>query len=122
MLNLDTHIVLFILSGQLRPSERRLLKRYQRWSASGIVLWELVTLVALGRVAVDLDDPALQRLLDRLHIWPIDMDVARAAARLDFRADPADQLIAATSIVHEVPLLTRDRVLRRSKIVPLAVS
>jgi PIN domain nuclease of toxin-antitoxin system len=34
--------------------------------------------------------------------------------------DPADQLIAATSVVHGVPLLTRDRTLRRSKIVPLA--
>ncbi len=120
MLNLDTHIVLFILNGQLRPSEKRLLKRHQSWSASAIVLWELVTLVALGRVAVDLDDPTLQRLLDRLYIWPIDLEVARATTRLDFRADPADQLIAATSIVHEVPLLTRDRVLRGSRIVPLA--
>jgi predicted nucleic acid-binding protein len=29
-------------------------------------------------------------------------------------------LIAATSVVHNVPLLTRDRSLLRSKIVPLA--
>ena len=34
--------------------------------------------------------------------------------------DPADELIAATSIVHGVPLLTRDRQIRRSKLVPLA--
>lgn len=32
-----------------------------------------------------------------------------------------DELIAATSVVHNVPLVTRDRSLRRSRIVPLAV-
>lgn len=35
-------------------------------------------------------------------------------------SDPADELIAATSLVHNVPLLTRDAKLRRSKVVPLA--
>jgi predicted nucleic acid-binding protein len=33
---------------------------------------------------------------------------------------PADELIAATSVVHRVPLVTRDRQIRRSKLVPLA--
>jgi predicted nucleic acid-binding protein len=36
------------------------------------------------------------------------------------RGDPADELIAATSVVQRVPLVTRDRGLRRSKLVPLA--
>ena len=58
--------------------------------------------------------------MSRLQVWPIDLAVARASTRLDFRGDPADELIAATSIVHEIPLLTRDRRMRRSKIVPLA--
>jgi predicted nucleic acid-binding protein len=39
---------------------------------------------------------------------------------LDFRSDLADELIAATSIVYRAPLLTRDRKLRASKIVPIA--
>ena len=42
------------------------------------------------------------------------------STRLDIDSDPADELIAATSIVHKVPLLTRDRVLLRSKQIPLA--
>jgi predicted nucleic acid-binding protein len=41
--------------------------------------------------------------------------------RLDFRGDPADELIAATSIVHRLPLVTRDARIRKSKVVPLAV-
>jgi PIN domain nuclease of toxin-antitoxin system len=39
---------------------------------------------------------------------------------LDFTGDPADELIAATSVVHAVPLLTRDKQIRKSKLVPIA--
>ncbi|MHB8421047.1 MAG: hypothetical protein ACYDCL_23495, partial [Myxococcales bacterium] len=46
--------------------------------------------------------------------------VARASTELDFRSDPADELIAATSIVHRVPLVTRDRRIRRSRKVRFA--
>ena len=53
-------------------------------------------------------------------IWPIDLVVARASTRPDFESDPVDEIIAATSVVYNVPLLTRDRVIRGSKIVPLA--
>ena len=52
--------------------------------------------------------------------WPIDLTVARASTRLDFRSDPADEIIAATSVVHNVPLLARNDVIRSSTMVPLA--
>jgi len=60
------------------------------------------------------------RTLGQLQVWPIDLEVARTSTHLDFRGDPADELIAATSIVHGVPLLTRDRAMLGSKLVPLA--
>lgn len=59
-------------------------------------------------------------MLDAVHVWPITSDIARQSTRLDLRSNPADELIAATSVVHNVPLLTRDRRLRRSRMVPLA--
>ena len=37
-----------------------------------------------------------------------------------FRSDPANELIAATSVVHRIPLLTRDKRILRSKIVSFA--
>ncbi len=120
MLNLDTHIVVFALNGELRPGERNLLAA-SRWSVSSIVLWELAKLVQLGRIDVDLDDREVVRTLNRLHVWPIDLAVARASTRLDFRGDPADEIIAATSVVHDVPLLTRDHLMLSSKTVPLAL-
>lgn len=120
MLNLDTHVLVFALNGELRPSEQACLAR-NRWSVSAIVLWELAKLIDLGRIDVDLDDREVSRVLNRVLIWPLDIAVARASTRLDFEGDPADQLIAATSIVHNIPLLTRDRIIRRSKLVPLAI-
>ncbi len=120
MLNLDTHILVLAVSGALRPSEEAILAR-ARWSASAIVLWELAKLIQLGRLSMDLDDREVRRVLARLHIWPLDLEIARASVRLDFRGDPADEIIAATSVVHGVPLLTRDRVIRRSELVPLAI-
>ena len=103
----------------MRPRERRLLSA-ANWSISAIVLWELAKLAQLGRLEVDLEDVEIVRALGQLHVWPIDLEIARTSTRLDFQGDPADELIAATSVVHRVPLVTRDRRIRRSKSVPLA--
>lgn len=119
MLNLDTHILLHALSGELTAKEERLLST-RTWGISAIVLWEVAKLAQLERITLDLDAPEVIRALSRLHIWPIDLDVARMSTMLDFRSDPADELIAATSVVHRVPLLTRDRRILASKLVPLA--
>ncbi len=119
MLNLDTHVLLYALGGELRPAERRLLSG-DTWSISAIVLWEIAKLAELGRIEVDLDDPELSRALARIHTWPLTFEICREVRSLDFRSDPADEIIAATSLVHRVPLVTRDRQLRRSRVVPLA--
>ena len=118
MLNLDTHILLYALTGELTAKEARLLEA-DTWSISAIVLWEIAKLAELGRIEVDLDGVELTRALARVHTWPITLEICRALRMLDVRSDPADELIAATSIVHRVPLVTRDRVLRKSHRVPL---
>jgi PIN domain nuclease of toxin-antitoxin system len=119
MLNLDTHVLIHALTGDLKRHEATLL-RSRRWGISGIVLWELAKLAQLGRIELDIDDAELERALSSVHTWPITLDVARAIHRLDFKSDPADEIIAATSLVHRVPLLTRDPRILKSKIVPLA--
>ncbi len=119
MLNLDTHILVDALEGELRPAEQRLLAS-DRWGISAIVLWELAKLAQLGRIGLDLGEPRMQRALRQVHTWPLSVEVCRTSCELDFRGDPADELIAATSVVHQVPLVTRDRKIRASRIVPLA--
>jgi PIN domain nuclease of toxin-antitoxin system len=119
MLNLDTHILIFALQGSLTQAERNLLAE-SPWGISAIVLWELSKLVQLGRVELDLDSSELRHLFARVHLWPIDLAVCRKSTELDFTSDPADELIAATSIVHGASLVTRDRKMRKSKLVPIA--
>jgi PIN domain nuclease of toxin-antitoxin system len=118
MLNLDTHILLHALAGTLKPAERRLL-RSDQWSISAIVRWEICKLRQLERIDLDLDLAEVSRILNRIHTWPLTWEICRTSCRLDVSADSADELIAATSVVHKIPLVTRDRILRRSKHVPL---
>ena len=119
MLNLDTHVVLHALAGELTRRESAILSR-EPWSISAIVLWEITKLAELGRIEVDLDDADLTRTLARLHVWPLTIEVCRAIRSLDFDSDPADEIVAATSIVHRIPLVTRDRRIRTSRLVPFA--
>jgi len=119
MLNLDTHILLYALTDDLTPRERDLLSN-DTWSISAIVLWEIAKLAELRRIEIDLDHLELTRTLARIQTWPLTLDICRAIRTLDFDSDPADEMIAATSIVHHVPLVTRDRRIRRSKRVPIA--
>ncbi len=119
MVNVDTHILVFALTGEVTDRERRVLAS-NTWSASAIVLWELAKLAQLGRIDIDLDDAELTRTLSSIRVWPIDLAVSIQSTRLDFKGDPADELIAATSIVHQIPLLTRDRRIRGSRLVKFA--
>ena len=96
---------------ELRPAETDLLSE-NRWSISAIVLWELAELIQLGRLDMDPDDREVVQVLSRIRRWPIDLAVARASPRLDFTSDPAGEIIAAASVVHNIPLLTRDNTVR----------
>lgn len=117
MLNLDTHIFLFALQGSLKEDEHKLLANNE-WSIASIVHWEIAKLSQLGRIQLDFGDPVVQRALSRVRVWPLTTKVAEVSTQLDFKSDPADELIAATSIVHGVPLLTRDSKIQASKLVP----
>ena len=117
MLNLDTHILVASLAGDLTDRERTLVAN-QDLAISDIVLWELAKLVELGRLVMDLDSLAFRRSLRHLTIIPISIQIARRSARLDFSSDPADEIVAATSVVERIPLLTRDRKILKSRIVP----
>ena len=119
MLNLDTHILLYALTDELTPRERKLLRQHE-WAVSAIVLWEVAKLATLGRLEVEFDSVEFGRLMGQLQILPLTLQICRASTRLDFSSDPADELIAATSIVHRLPLVTRDRRIRASRLVPFA--
>jgi PIN domain nuclease of toxin-antitoxin system len=116
MLNLDTHILINAVSGRLTEAERQALAP-EEWGVSGIVLWEIEMLYARRRIGFGLDHLPLIKTLRRIHVWPITPEVGLKLRTLDFRSDPADEIIAATSLAHNVPLVTRDAKIRTSKLV-----
>ena len=118
MINPETQMLVSAFEDNLNALGERVLTR-DPWEIPAIVNWELAQFRQHGRVQLDLDRPDFLPAMARLDVWPIDWEVARASTRLDFRSDPADEIIAATSLVHGVPLLTRDPRLLDSKLVPL---
>lgn len=119
MLNLDTNIIIAGLSDELTKRERDLLED-ESIAISDIVLWEISKLIQRKRIVINIESAAFKRLLARLTVFPITLEIARQSTELDFHSDPADEIIAATSIVEKIPLLTRDRKILKSSMVPLA--
>ena len=117
MLNLDTHILLHVLSGRLLPHEQRLMTEDAEWGISAIVFWGIEKLYQKGRFSHGIDYGPIIEVGRRVHIWPITPQVCLNLRALDFQSDPADELIAATSLTHDVPLVTRDARIRTSKLV-----
>jgi PIN domain nuclease of toxin-antitoxin system len=120
MLNLDTHIFLYALSGNLKKGEKNLLSK-NAWGISSIVIWEITKLSQLKKINLNIHSKEFTKILNQIQIWQIDIDICRRIHDLDFKSDPADEIIAATSIVLDIPLLTRDKKIKKSKIVPFAL-
>jgi PIN domain nuclease of toxin-antitoxin system len=120
MLNLDTHMLVALVTGDVTPAEVACAAN-QPLAISDIVLWELAMLVRKNRLKMDLESPEFRAWLRHLTVIPISAEIARQSTDLDFSSDPADEIIAATSVVENIPLLTRDRLIRKSRLVPLAL-
>ncbi len=91
---------------------------------SDISLWEVATLVDLGRLELDvsLDDWFEAAAHPRsVQIVPITARIASEVARLPetFHRDPADRIIVATSRVQRIRLLTHDERIRHSRLASL---
>ena len=119
MLNLDTHILIDALLGEVSRKEKSILSK-EKWCISAIVLWEISKLNQLKRIEIEVLSVDFARLLSQIQVMPLTPQICQVSTELDFTSDPADELIAATSIVHKLPLLSRDRKILRSKIVPFA--
>ncbi len=120
MLNLDTHMLVALFTGDVSEEEYRSAVN-QQLAISDIVLWELAKLVQRSRLVLDMDSREFVAWLRNLTVFPITPEIARKSTQLDFSSDPADEIVAATSVVEHIPLLTRDRRIRKSKMVPLAL-
>ena len=126
---LDTHILLFWLGdgSRLSPQQRAVLDTIapeRPALIATISLWEIATLHELGRITLGLplrewlEAATAPPLVERVPLTPA---IAAGVAALPdtFHRDPADRIIVATAQVLGATLLTLDRRIAASGIVPV---
>lgn len=91
---------------------------------SDIQLWEFATLVDMGRLEIEgsvADGLRIAASPSTVKIQPITPAVVAEMNRLPatFQRDPADRLIVATARFLKLPLATKDRKIRSSRMVPM---
>ncbi|MCK4542004.1 MAG: type II toxin-antitoxin system VapC family toxin [Spirochaetales bacterium] len=89
---------------------------------SDISLWEIAMLTKSGRLIIDTSySEYIELLLSSfgIQVNPITPEIARMSVDFDdsVNRDPADRIIAATSLVEDAPLVTADKNLIKAKII-----
>ncbi len=119
---LDTHVWIWLSmedKKSLSPRAMTALRQASyKWIAA-ISCWELAKLVEKGRIGFSIPTLTwIQRSLQEYTIQLVELtpEIAVESTQLKgMHADPADQIIAATSRVTGMPLVTSDKRLRQLK-------
>lgn len=98
--------------GELSADAKRRISVAPVLHYSSISAWEIARLQKEGKVVIP-NNPAgfLADLTEQYGISaipPVDEIMLRAAALPDFHKDPADRIIIATSLVHDLTIVTGD--------------
>ncbi len=127
MILLDTHVVIWLgqdyrrISTKAQSVIKDSRKEERGLAVAGITLVEIARLSSWGKVSLKPDaETVLAEVERRFVILPITANIALQAYALpaSYPKDPADRIIGATALVEDVPLLTADRAIRKSKAVP----
>ncbi|KAA3610457.1 MAG: PIN domain-containing protein [Calditrichaeota bacterium] len=116
MLLLDTHVWVFYYTKQFQHLSKPALdaiNNEKSLAISPISGWELAQLVKKKRVKLEIDIIrwiSLTRKDQRLLLLDLSLDILVQSVQFDdLHKDPADRIIAATSIVNSIPLITADK-------------
>jgi PIN domain nuclease of toxin-antitoxin system len=117
---LDTHVWIWLSMEDRKSLSARALRALQQASLkfiSAISCWELAKLVEKRRMGLSIPTLTwIQRSLKEFDIRLLELtaEIAVESTLINgMHADPADQIIAATSRVTGMPLLTSDKRLRQ---------
>jgi len=111
---LDTHFLLWIVTGSDRLAKFPWIERYRPWGISPVSLLEIQFLSEVGRIEVrnpEFTDTLLQDSRFVLDEVPL-VSLIRRSIDLTWTRDPFDRLITAHSSVRRLPLCTTDRIIR----------
>lgn len=125
MIVLDTHIIIWDALNPEKLSTRGKEAIYLANEGEGIIfcdisLWEIAMLIKKERVRIDIGYQDFINLVlssNKYIIHRITPEIAELSVNLPafINKDPADRIIAATSIIYNAPLVTADENLNRSK-------
>jgi PIN domain nuclease of toxin-antitoxin system len=127
MILLDTHVVVWLLSGDSRISIRahaaieEARKSNQGLAISDFTLFELSLLFRKKRFDLTITaEDFLWEVERRFLTFPVTANIALQAFDLpaSYPNDPVDRIIGATAVVEDIPLITADREIRKSRVVP----
>jgi len=128
MIVLDTHVIIWdaLASDNLSAAARGAIAQANQ--ADGLIicdisLWEIAMMLQKGRLQVDIDCVTFINLLlqaNRTIVQSISPQIATLAAQFpeQINKDPADRLIAATTVTENATLITADRNLQNSTLIP----
>lgn len=113
----DTHALIWAMEDdpQLSTRARKAAGERNESAVAGISLWEVARLLHLGRIRLSIPLAEwLNAVMARLPVLNITGRIAERCCDLgEFHGDPADRIIAATALTHDLTLVSRDGKLRR---------
>jgi PIN domain nuclease of toxin-antitoxin system len=127
MILLDTHIVVWLAFEPDKLSKRakeviRTARLQGGLAIAGITLVELAWLAQKGRVETTLSVESFVRLCaSKMTVLPITPEIAARAVTFpeSYPKDPQDRLIGATALVEGIELVTHDKLIKKSGMIPI---
>jgi PIN domain nuclease of toxin-antitoxin system len=124
---LDTHVVVWLAQDYQRISRaaqsaiEEARRKDRGLAVSCITLFEIALLASRGRVRLTPDvETVLPEIERHFVVLPITANIAIQAFELPsgYPKDPVDRIIGATALIEDIPLVTADVQIRKSRAVP----
>jgi len=121
---LDTHVVVWLASNDVRLSKKAKVAIDEARRGDGglaisdFTLYELSTLFRKKQIGLSISlESFLSEVEKRFVVFPITARICVSALSLPiaYPKDPADRIIGATALVEGIPLITADRGIRNSR-------
>lgn len=127
MILLDTHVVLWLASGDprmSRPAQAAVDDARHHGGGlaiSDVSLMEIAQLSHRRRIEFPVGlESFLSEVAHRFKVFPVTVNIAMQAFDLpaNYPNDPVDRVLGATALVEDIPLVTADREIRKSRAIP----